>query len=332
MYYNPTNNLKQSSWRWQPWSWSSTSHTRPSVRHMHKRLPASAVTTSPSPKKKEVVLNNEKNKNINELNLAILTMQKNEDLLLEQWISYYSLFMPYKNICIVDNGSTNKNVIEILKKNEEKGVKVYYNYKSPQDFENKGEILKNIAQKLYSKCNYVFFLDADEFLYLDKKDEPESCDINEIKNYLLTLPKDKQFVYKINKSLINNPSKPNNYSKISHRKVFFRGGTIKNICLGFHTGECIKGNESINTSLGVVHFHNKPFHKKVEAAKEKMKLRVNLNDSNAIKNYTGKGVHLKEILLMTEEQYNKKYENNNLYFNPNFRNTLKENKIADISF
>jgi hypothetical protein len=274
------------------------------------------------------------NKNIHDLTLAILTMQKNEDLLLEKWISYYALFMPYENICVVDNGSTNKNVIEILKKNEEKGVKIYYDYNKPQDFENKGEILKNIAQKLYSTCDYVFFLDADEFIYLDNQDKPESCDINEIKNYLLTLPKDKEYVYEIKKSLINVPLQPNNYNKVfDWRKVFFRGGTIKNICLGFHTGECINGKEKKITSLGLIHFHNKPFHKKVEAAKEKMKLRVNVNDVNAIKNYKGiKGTHLIETLLMTEEQYYKKYENNNLYFNPNFRNTLKENNIDDISF
>lgn len=93
----------------------------------------------------------------NTIKCSILTMNKNEKDLLEAWIVYYSNLFSFDNICIVDNNSTDTHVLEILDKYKNKGVNVIYNYKSPKDFLNKGTILKNLAQKLYSDSDFVFF-------------------------------------------------------------------------------------------------------------------------------------------------------------------------------
>jgi len=265
------------------------------------------------------------------LNLAILTMQKIEDLLLEPWIQYYAKLMPYENICIVDNNSTNEKVIEILKIYEKKGVKVYYEYNRPQDFEAKGPILKDLAQKLYSNCDFVFFFDADEFIYLNIDDG--KYDAEDIHNYLLTLPKKDNSIYELSKTIINVPYKQNYYSKYdNHIKVFFRGGTVKDLCTGFHNGNWSIKSEKIKTYFATVHFHNKPYNKIVEAAKEKMKLRVDVNDKEAIKNYNGRGIHLVYTLLVKEEEYHKRFEKlTEFMHNTNFRDKLKEYNI-DIPF
>jgi hypothetical protein len=82
--------------------------------------------------------------------------------------------------------------------------------------------------------------------------------------------------------------------------------------------------------LGIIHFHNKPFEKNLEAAREKMKLRVDINDKEKIKNYNGPGAHLKKILLQTKEDYYNSYQLNLSKYirEPNFRIKLKEYEIS----
>lgn len=265
------------------------------------------------------------------LRCAVLTMQKNEDLLLEQWITYYAKLFTMEGICIVDNGSTDENVLSTLEKYSNMGVRVVYDFNKPTDFENKGTVLKNLAQKHYSDFDYVFFLDADEFLFLENDVRSFNYNADEIIQYIDGLPKDQLYIYNIGSMFNNVPYKQSQYIEIRpRRRVFFRGGTVKSIDLGFHEGTCTKPSKKYNTKLSLIHFHNKPYEHKVRAAKEKMKLRVDVNDTNKIKNYRGgKGVHLISTLLETEEEYYAKFKDERKFVeNTLFREKLEEYSIS----
>ncbi len=257
---------------------------------------------------------------------SILTMNKNEKLLLEPWIIYYGNLFSFNNICIVDNGSNDTDVLKTLDKYSQMGTRVIYYFNRPEDFSNKGTILKDLAQKYYSDSDYVFFLDVDEFLFLNTNNE-FIYEKKPILNYLRTLPVDTEYVYNINKMYYNVPLK---YNLITpHQivtKVFFQGGTVKSLDIGFHSGECNSSNAKYDTTLGIIHFHNKLYYDKLIAAREKMRLRVDVNDTEKIRNYIGLGAHLKTILLESEADYYAKFEDNiNSYISePKFRQKLKE--------
>lgn len=267
------------------------------------------------------------------LKLSILTMQKNEDLLLEPWIQYYSQFMPYENICVADNGSTDPIVINILKKYEEMGVCVIYTHNKPSDFEDKGTVLVNIAQEKYRDSDFVFFLDVDEFFCL----KDYNCNKKDIFSHLKHLPRDKQYVY-TNRRVTYNVCNNENYyyQEIGVlKKVFFQGGTMKELHMGFHFGKCINNSkETYETDIDIVHFHNKPHFKKQQAAREKMKLRIDdVNDIEQLRNYKGiKGKHNARILLETEEEFAKKMDmiknDEKTEHDTNFREKLKEYGIV----
>jgi hypothetical protein len=257
---------------------------------------------------------------------SILTMNKNEKLLLEPWIIYYGNLFSFNNICIVDNGSTDTDVLKVLDKYSEKGTKVIYYFNRPEDFSNKGTILKDLAQKFYSDSDFVFFLDVDEFIFLNTNNS-FIYDKEPILKYLRSIPVDTEYIYNVNKMYYNIPLKYNLFTKCHDvNKVFFQGGTVKNLDIGFHTGECNNSNRQQPTSLGIIHFHNKLYYDKLSAAREKMKLRVDINDIEKIRNYVGLGAHLKGILLESEADYYIKFEDKIKDFitEPNFRLKLKE--------
>ena len=262
---------------------------------------------------------------------AILTMQKNEDLLLEQWINYYAKLFTLEGICIVDNGSTNEDVLSILEKYSKMGVRVEYDFNKPTDFENKGAVLAGLAQKYYSDFDYVFFLDTDEFLFLQNDDNKFNHNADDIIEYISSLPTDQMYIYHVNGMYNNVPYKPSQYIEFRPRyKIFFRGGTVRTIDVGFHTGSCVKASKKYMTKFSLVHFHNKPYEHKVQSAREKMKLRVDINDDNAIRNYNsrGRGCHLVSTLLETEEEYYAKFDNEESFVKTtSFRDKLDEYDI-----
>lgn len=258
------------------------------------------------------------------MKISILTMQKNEILLLEAWIKYYSYLTTYDNILILDNGSTDDNVLNILKEYEQKGIKVLYQYNKSEDFENKANILKDLANTLYKDSDFVFFFDIDEFLFLGN-DQYKSFNKNDILNDLASLPKNYNGTFKIKYSVNNIPNTTYYYRNYSD-KVFFRGGTIRELYMGFHEGFSKYSNEYFDTHLGFIHMHNRPYTNKLKHAKEIMKSRIkNIDDKEELKKYTyGRGVHIAEFLLKTEEEYYKSFENLDKINISEFRYKMKE--------
>lgn len=231
-----------------------------------------------------------------------MTMQKDETLLLQTWIEYHARLFTYENLCIVDNGSVDPEVCRILNLYKGLGVNVIDKlYTHPTDFDNKGAIMTQLSDA-YQDADFIFFLDCDEFLGVWRKGQM-SFDKHHIMDHLATLPRDQQYVYVIDKIFSNMPFQINKYRQDTYTKAFFRGGTVKTLDRGFHDGVTLTGGPHYSTNILQIHMHHKPYNAVVQCARDKMKVRVDVNDPAALRAYRGHGAHLIPLLLCTEQEY-----------------------------
>lgn len=233
-----------------------------------------------------------------------VTMQKNEDRVLEAWIKYYGYMFGFENLYILDNGSTRNKVHQCLIDYQKSGVNVIYEYNGKDDFENKGKIIKSIAEKWDEKGeNYDFLLpiDCDEFVFFCDG-ENFSVSRNTIHAYLDRL-KGSRDAFLIQHDFINDPKCPGLFYPTVVPKSLFTKGNIGEIDHGFHHPQPLAGGEVKKSDLGYFHFHNKPFLDVLYHATQKLQKFVNVDDKEALENYSGNGHHLVKYFFMTENEY-----------------------------
>src|SRR5680860_325993 len=101
------------------------------------------------------------------MRICILSMQRNEGVLLETWAHYHGKLFGYENIHLFDNGSDDSLTIEVLHTLERLGVSLYRDYRTRSDYENKGTVIVNKINELdrtSDEFDFYFPLDCDEFL------------------------------------------------------------------------------------------------------------------------------------------------------------------------
>ena len=97
------------------------------------------------------------------MDVCVITMQKDEKLLLKHFAAYYGDLFGYENIFIIDNGSSweTKRVLADL---TETGCNIMYDFDQPEDFSSKGAIIGKIASELAQRYDAFITLDCDEFI------------------------------------------------------------------------------------------------------------------------------------------------------------------------
>lgn len=107
----------------------------------------------------------------------ILTLVKEENKYLKEWIDHYKKLNITKILLIDNNDIDGENIYDVIDKNDPFidviNMKGYY-----VDYGNVGNILKRIYLYYYTQYDYVCLFDCDEFLMLNKKYN------NDINNYL----------------------------------------------------------------------------------------------------------------------------------------------------
>lgn len=78
-------------------------------------------------------------------NISILMMQKDEGALLRHWLNFHSKIIPYQSINVFDNGSSDRETVEILDGAKKAGVNIVQANR-PTDFERKGAIFSKFIQ------------------------------------------------------------------------------------------------------------------------------------------------------------------------------------------
>ena len=101
--------------------------------------------------------------------VTCIVMQRNEDLLVENWIKYYGYLFGYDRLIVLDNGSDNTTVIDTLRTYERAGVRVFWGAQSTHDFHEKGNIICRIIRELEDSgddSDFYFPAACAEFLTL----------------------------------------------------------------------------------------------------------------------------------------------------------------------
>lgn len=237
------------------------------------------------------------------IKVSALMMQKNERVLLDKWIKYHREIVGIENITIFDNGSTNDETISILKKYEEVGLKVIWDYSTNKDFESKGTILGEEILALQESTDFDFYfpLDCDEFLAVELENNKISCEkediYKELKKYVGT--KD---ILMIKKQMFNSPISDEWFWPRPDRKCFFYKNNFLSMDVGFHWAKNIHSTTELKTNIVQFHFHNKPYTVAQDHAKAKLMSRVDDFSTATLRNYKGAGVHLVDYFLFSESE------------------------------
>jgi hypothetical protein len=248
-----------------------------------------------------------------DIRVSTLMMQKNEKVLLEKWIKYHKEIVGLDNITIFDNGSTNDETINILKKYEKSGLKVIWTHNTQKDFELKGTILGNeiLALQESTNCDFFFPLDCDEFLAVELENSKISCEKEDIFAELKKYVGSKDILM-IKKQLFNSPISDEWFWPRPDRKCFFYKNNFLSMDVGFHWAKNKHSTTELQTKIVQFHFHNKPYSVAQEHAKAKLLSRVDDFSLETLRNYKGAGVHLVDYFLFSESEIvnnllNKKY-------------------------
>ena len=234
--------------------------------------------------------------NMEKIAVGIYVMQKNEDVLLPIFIDYYGNLFGYSSIHIFDNGSDD-DMKPVLAGAEEKGCNVFYNYNSASDFENKGKIIGEYITKNIEKFNVSIPLDCDEFIVLEQSGKRYiSKDL--FHKYFSSRPDGAHIVQN---RFVNNPYCANTfYQPVKAPKIYFKNCSVDMSSVGFHTANIPNEYDTFQGGALVYYeFHNRPLKDLIQKSKEKMKLRIDLQ--NIPENYSGNGYHLHKYLFWNHE-------------------------------
>ncbi len=259
-------------------------------------------------------------------NCAVLMMQKNEGILLQAWIDYYTYIYSPHQIYIYDNGSTDQLTLEILDAAKSLDINVF-SMPGKEFFCNKGDIFLSFIKTNRSKYDYFYLVDCDEFLVRFNGYE----NFNIVKNLIPEESDSSIELYRINSAIWNVPKTTSGYYHEMRKLIVKNNFNGDHIDFGLHLFDFKNNTDMYDarkiaaTSIGLLHFHNRPFDVMVKTVKEKLEGRVNYNDPEAIKKYAGDGVHLIKYLTMSESDYSN-YLNNNMKFDLSkefFENSLR---------
>jgi predicted SAM-dependent methyltransferase len=249
-------------------------------------------------------------------------MQKDERFLLRPWLTYYGHLFGFENIFVFDNGSGLPEVHNVLAEYERKGVTVYRNRASREDYRAKATIIGEQIKLLDACRQYDFLipLDCDEFIVL-KTDSGYSPARNELLLHLSGLvgeTRSLRFPYQ----LANHPSHPDIYHYFPFFKIFFAADTFTWMDHGHHEGESRKATGYRDTRLIHLHFHHLPLDWQVAKARQSWVGSVSTDDRGKLADYKGPSGHLVPYFLNTKDQYYGAFLDKVHFYLPQFRELL----------
>lgn len=196
----------------------------------------------------------------------VFCLVKDESELIEDFIVYHGSLFGFENIIIIDNGSTRKDVLEVYDKYRPYGIIVDTDLRSMSE---QGLITTHYMLKYKDTCEWMFPLDADEFLFAEQSDK---IGFEDIKTYLDDRP---DFISAVFYSrILNSVPDPTHtswvdyanirparnitrfYTNIGACKVIVRANVFVGICDGNHDANVDTGAHEISPKIGLLHFHN----------------------------------------------------------------------------
>lgn len=218
-------------------------------------------------------------------------MQKDEEDLFPAFIKYYGEAFGYNHIHVIDNGSSSA-MNGTLNHAQSLGVHVNRDFNTPQDFERKGAILGDVINANQDNYDVFLPLDCDEFIGLKNPDGTYSCHVDDLRAFFASLAPG---AYRTTERIRNNLSDLEHFFTYRGKaKIFLVKASVAGLDVGLHG--CKQPNTVSDSPLCHFELHNKPFDVLQQHARNKMELRVDVDDMDALNQYSGKGIHLIRFL------------------------------------
>ena len=238
------------------------------------------------------------------MKVACIMMEKNENLLLNNWIHYHGALFGYENLYIFDNGSESDEVRRELEQLGSKhGLSIDYSRAAKADYEGRGDLFIRKIRELESLSDYDFFipLDCDEFLCVQRGEEVAFSRQSIFE--ALGKHRGSPDALKIEGCYYNSYGRRDYYYYLDVPKTFFAAGAAGYLDQGFHDGRSRLSPHSAPTAMRMMHLHNKPFQTLKAHAAMKLQGRVKSMEPIDLKAYRGPGQHLIRYFFMAEEDY-----------------------------
>lgn len=185
--------------------------------------------------------------------VAVVMMQRDEAVLLDPWPRYHVDVFGAASVVVLDNGSTDRGVLERLERAEADGVRVIRDYARPEHAARRGAIVTEVMQGLAPEHDFLMPLDCAEFVAHQAPDGRIECRADPVLNHLSKEYRDETGLLLIRGSYLNIPGLPGFYVFKNERRCFFAAGALGSLGNGYHEGQTAAGGPEKRTAI--IHFH-----------------------------------------------------------------------------
>jgi hypothetical protein len=220
----------------------------------------------------------------------IFCLTRDEYDLVTSFVDYHAALFGHENIVLIDNGSTNPDVLSIYAQLKNQGVTIV-SVPARQKLHWKRDAITTVMNGYKDACDYLIPLDTDEFLcWVNPETNQPYCNADRIKQTLQALPQEAS-LFKIPlefRSLVNPkdngyenykytcpPRQINNFWPLVDQRLdfgpksFFRASAFVQGEDGNHHGDVAFGETAL-TQLGLFHFHHTGSKRSYERARQLM--------------------------------------------------------------
>jgi predicted O-methyltransferase YrrM len=224
----------------------------------------------------------------------VILLTKDEGVLIEDFLTYYGELFGYANVVVVDNGSTDERVLAVYERyTADKGVTVIRELRA---FEAAREFMTEHMLALAPTCDWLLPLETDEFVYalrdpLNRSDGNPLSSSNDVLRlgpddvhaYLRSLPADVSVVNygAVMASVVDPadaaydseagayprpPADMTTFRDQGWDKLIVRASQFSHMQQWCHHAAVLSGTRVKSDFLGLLHFHETGFRRKIESA------------------------------------------------------------------
>jgi hypothetical protein len=242
------------------------------------------------------------------MRVAVITMQKDEDILLDKWLAYHGSLFGNQNLFVFDNGSASGATRKRLEEAAAAGVNVSTEFSQPQDFEKKGKIVADCMERHKDAYDFFVPIDTDEFLDLPA-DRPLRRGRDDFFAEFERMYADRDHQYFRVSECFNNLAQTTRVRKGITRKLIVKSAASFKLDNGFHLYDWTRKIDTTpDGKVGIcnfahIHFHNRDYESLLTSAREKLKLRIPNFRGHTLDTYMGHGRHVAPYFSLNPALY-----------------------------
>lgn len=256
------------------------------------------------------------------LRLAVIMMQRNEDVLLDAWLKYHCTLFGAENVWVLDNGTDSPACITTMQNFAALGVNIR-SHPGFHAFNTKGALVASTIASEMQGYDWVFPVDCDEFVCCSDNGCPVMSR-HQLEEELEEAARGGCPVLRIESGYWNVPHTSDGYVQ-QVMKVVLSPGFAVPLDEGFHLYSFDRKTPTIEpdliapTRIAIMHLHNRPYAELLSSARRKLESRVPDFLPSTMRDFRGAGWHLCRYFLMDEDQYLTGFPNTRVPLWPPFR-------------